>query len=228
MILGAMRLYPGSLHFLGWTIPPFLKITDRQLFMLDGLERNNLRGVIPDDSITFNSEGPWEHVRQMDALFRKVDEFSPEWVVYPDSDEILPVSLFPYVLHRCKQEGLKGVSFNYAVPFGGFDYQVEPASVPTTSHLKALLWKPGLTFDGTPGFCVPLGYWGEDLHCIQPLLHLYYMTEQSREERRKRGKAEPFDAKPTLVRAPACWAFDYGQNPSASAILPINSCNSGL
>lgn len=211
MILGAMRIYPGSLHFLKWTLPQLLKITDHQLFMLDRVEVKELPAIIPPRAAICHWKEKWDHYSQMNALFREVDTIAPRWVVYPDSDEILPVPGFHELLGRCIDEGKLGVSFPYAEPFGGFDYQIHPSTIGMSRHLKILLWKPGLTFLGTPGFCVPAGYWGKSVECREPLLHLRYMTETARRQRATSHPAgvDPHMKKPSVVLAPDYWSLLY-------------------
>jgi len=199
-----MSIYPEGLYFLKWTLRPLLQITDRCLFVLSRLTPDDMRGILPGDGIIRVDPTPYEYPSSMENGFRAVDEFRPDWVVYPSTDEILPVHRFPAVLEECAAGGYDGVMFPHRFPFGGFDYEIRPDLVRTKPHCAVVRWREGITCLKSRGYNLPDGF-DKLLYQDEPLLHLFHMTEHARDIRREINKHLKCFDNPQLVPAPAGW-----------------------
>jgi hypothetical protein len=206
MIAGCMRIYPGSLPTLKYALRQLVRQVDRLYILLHNTKIPE-DIVLPIGSVVEEWEGEWNHGYQLNAVFHMTDQDRPDWVLIPDSDEILPAYEIGPMLQLADTMGKQAVSFPYAVPWDGFRYQIDPDLVMTGDHVKAVRWDPYVDFNEVGGFCVPMGYWERIQPSYVPLLHLYCLTKEIRDMRRYMRTLDSFalDENPRLIPAPDNW-----------------------
>lgn len=212
MIAGCMRLYPGSLPTAAAALTSLRSLTDRLYLLLQGdLEEADLRGLGCPAGTVWDRwpAANFDHEAQLTACCRLADPDRPEWVLFPDSDELLPHWRVPELLRTAAAAGRSAVAFPFLVPWESNRRVVNPKLVPTAPHVKACRWVPDLNFVGTGGFCVPEQHRQSTTHSVEALAHLYALTPGIRQLRKRLGATcERFfeGPAPELVDAPPSWS----------------------
>lgn len=205
MIAGTMRLYPGSIPTLPYALKTLAPFIDRLYVLLHNLRTEDLP-PLPEGTVTAEWNGPWNHGQMLTRVFHLVDADKPDWVLIPDSDDILPPETLS-LLTEADRLGRRTVSFPFRLPWDGFRTEVDPKVIHFGPHVKAVRWAPNVDFNDPAGFCVPRGYW-HDIHgqLEYPLLHLCYFSPELRATRRATNRSESYiDRGPPLIPAPVEW-----------------------
>lgn len=124
----------------------------------------------------------------LDKCFTYVDMIAPDFVVYPDHDELLPVQTREMV-ESIDEMGCDGICFPMLMTVGSPDTILIPNNMPP--HVKALKWRKGYWFyrgnhkEHPPTMCAPQNPGMVYYHSPYPVRHLCVMTKDIRGVRDK-------------------------------------------
>lgn len=134
-----------------------------------------------------NVDGKWSNEESLRMLWDSLKDLAPDWVVYPDEDELLPKQA-RHLIQEAETHGRLCVTFPFLECWNAPDEIMADVETPGTGpHSKIARYKEGLTFSGGGGFCFPNKEYADNhLESKWPLRHLRYVTPSARARRRMR------------------------------------------
>lgn len=109
----------------------------------------------------------------------------PEFVLYPDHDELLPDRL-EEAMDAVDWSSVSAMDFHFVMSYEDVDHVVLP-SWPQFPHTKILRWEHGIDFISFCRFCRPSNFDRRRCMSMYPLRHLFYVTEEVRKHTRMRA-----------------------------------------
>ena len=175
-----------------YTIDDLSKYCNDIYFLLIGNVDENflswlrINKIITISSKNYNEGWAFDNYTSLNDLYLTVNKHY-DWIVYPDSDDILPPQLLEelWIAEEQKADILEIPILEcingYEEVIGDFsNYIIGP-------HAKALKPAPDITFLGSDGFAKPVSSQKRRLksyHSPYPMRHLRYVTQELRDARK--------------------------------------------
>lgn len=128
----------------------------------------------------------FENIESLNFCFGRIARYEPEFVLYPDHDELLPALLSDF-MEELDWSKVNGVEFNFVTTLDDTMHLAVPGA-PQMPHAKVLKWRKDLAFkmppSGDPVYAKPINYTADSYSaCPYPLRHLFCMTRGIRVQR---------------------------------------------
>lgn len=188
-IVGVMRLCNEFVDEVELTIGSLSAFCDGVCFVMDEVTDftvlravANCRHVLGTEN-HIRSDGKWNHWSSCDQAYHLANRFSPDWILMPDQDELLPYPQLPQMLAEFDDQDIE-VAYIPPIHCFGSPYRiVHPALNMTEPHCR--IFRGGIasfTTVGGPGCCCPRNM-GRYCYTAYPMRHMSFMTQRCRETR---------------------------------------------